>query len=302
MKQSKRKKISEFFKQLASLSLVAWMSGLGFLLGVPFVVWVFELIWGQAHGYNVFGKILLTVLLVVISILYLAGTISLSRKQEEERKLYPSTIDYDVSNRYCSRCKTYEEYMVDASDKYISDYFIEHYEKGISAAIKKHLFHHSVDSLFALYLFKRSIIKDIDKYTNKPITIYCFLHQFGELSMSPFAQKNTKFYSRYGNRYIKNTDYFKKYEFYFNDFETSYSNDSFNINYESSNELDYTLFGDYYKDGYIAVHATAFVKVTGYIAISKYNDNRLILQNCKFEKANYRAYVDQLDEILNEEE
>lgn len=302
MKKSIRAKLSGLWVEITSTTAAGWMSGLGAFLGLPFGYLMFDFIWKEPNELNLLGKILLTVMLFVIGIVYTAGAISLSGKEKEEKERYLSIEDYYTYSKFNGwKVDSYEDYVVKASNKYLESVFEKDMNRGISCAIMDFFDDdENINSLYSIYLFRNYIRQHWEKYENREVTVHCFLLPYSGLSMTPFA-KNCKFRCNYDRDFLNNLKttkpmLFKKnlvvYVDLLDRFEYSFNNDEFNIGFRCSEGFDYWK---YIEDKELPL----FVKVKGNLSIDQYS-NGIVISNCRFEEAYYGRYISTLEERIQE--
>ena len=302
MKKSIRTKLSNLWVEISATSLGSWLGGLGYLVGFPFIYFIFDLIWKEQNELNLFGKILITVMLLIISVLYIAGTIALNSKEKEENERYLSIEDHLTYKKFGGwRVGSYEDYVVKASNKYIESIFEYDMNCGISCAIMDFIDdNENINNLYSIKLFYSYIRQHWEKYENREVTVYCFLLPYNGLSMTPFA-KNYKFRCNYDKDFLthlrttKPTIFQKYLSIYLDlsiDFKPSFHNDEFNIGFRCAEGFNYWK---YIEDKNLPI----FVKVKGNLAIDQYS-NGIIISNCRFEEAYYERYISTLKERKQE--
>lgn len=305
MKKGIKEKITDFFNELANISLVGWMSGLGFFLGLPFAYLIFDFVWKEQNELNLFCKILLTLFLVVISVLYTAGAIALSGKEKEEKERYLSTEDYHTYKKFKGwSVGSYAEFITKASNEYVGSIFEDNMNYGISCAIIDFMEdNNNINSLYSIRLFSYYIRQHWEKYENREVVVDCFLLPYNGLSMTPFA-KDRKFECNYDKEFL---DYLRKKKstlytmnevalesivYKFKSDYSNYSNSEFNIGFRCPEGFDYWKY-ESEKD------LPIFVKVRGNLTIDKYS-NSFVIGNCRFEDQYYETYMMTLREKSQE--
>ena len=302
MKKGIRDKLSNFFNSLTNVSLVSWMSGLGFFIGLPLVGFICDLVWNEPNGLNLFGKIFITLLLVIIGVLYTAGTIALNSKEEEEKERYRSFEDYYTYEKFTGwRADSYAKFIVEASNEYVGSIYEKNMNYGINRAIMDFITDESnINSLYSIKLFDYHIRQQWEKYKDYEITCYCFLLPYGTLSMTPFTKDN-RFKCYYDKEFLdclkrKKSVYCDKNEEVLESiveelkhpFHNSYHNNEFNVHFINPESFDYW--------GYIrGKQLPIFVKVQGNLMLEQHTNN-FVIGNCSFEEADYGQYMSTLRE------
>lgn len=305
MKKGIKEKISDFFNELANISLVGWMSGLGYFVGLPLVGLIFDFLWKEPNELNLLGKIILTLFLIIIGVLYTAGAIALSSKEKEEKERYLSTEDYHTYKKFkgWSVC-SYAEFIAKASNEYVGSIYEKNMNDGIACAIMDFMEdNNNINSLYSIRLFDYYIRQHWEKYENREVVVDCFLLPYNGLSMTPFA-KDGKFQCNYDKEfldylrkkkstlYTMNEDALESIVYKFKTDYSYYSNSEFNIGFRCHEGFDYWKY-ESEKD------LPIFVKVRGNLTIDKYS-NSFVIGNCRFEEAYYERYISTLRE-RNEE-
>lgn len=301
MKKIIREKISDFFNELANISLVGWMSWLGCLIGFSLVGVIFTSLWRVPNKLNLFAKIILTLFIIIIGVLYTAGTVALSRKEKEEEKRYLSIEDYHTYKKFSWGAGSYAEFIVKASNKYVGSIYEKNMNDGIACAIMDFMDDNdNINSLYSIKLFDHYIRQHRRKYENSEVTVYCFLLPYNGLSMTPFA-KDHKFQCNYDKEFL---EYLKRSKTVHSDmnkeifesisytFKFPYRNDEFNIGFRCPEGFDYWKYANE-KD------LPIFVKVRGNLTLDQYS-NSFVIGNCRFEEAYYEKYISTLRERKQE--
>lgn len=298
MKKSIREKISDFFNELANISLVGWMSGLGVFVGLPSVGLIFNFLWKEPNELNLFGKILLTIFLIIFGVLYTAGAIALSSKEKEEEERYRSVEDYCTYKKFGGwRAGSYSEFITKASNEYVGSIYGKNMNDGIACAIMDFMEDNdNINSLYSIRLFSYFIRQHWEKYENREIVVDCFILPYNGLSMTPFA-KDRKFECNYDKDFL---DYLRKkktalytmnqdaLESIVDKFKYNYSNSEFNIGFRCPEGFDFWRYANE-KD------LPIFVKVRGNLTLDQYS-NSFVIGNCRFEDAYYERYLSTLRE------
>ena len=301
MRKKMHDKISAFFKELSQVRLASWMSGLGLFLFLPFVNLQIEFMWEDHNGYSFLFKILSTLLLVILIILYIAAAIGLNARDKDEAERYRSIEDYRIYRKFTGyRLGSYNEYIVAASNKYVESIFENNMNLGISCAIMDFMTDNdNINSLYSIDLFSYYIRQHWDKYENREVVIDCFLLPFNGLSMTPFA-KDGKFQCNYDKEFL---DYLKRkkpvhctknkdaFDCIVGKFKYSYRNDEFNIGFRCPEGFDYWRYANE-KD------LPIFVKVRGNLTLDQYS-NSFVIGNCRFEDQYYERYIATIKEKSN---
>lgn len=298
MKKSIREKISDFFNELANISLVGWMSGLGFFVGLPSVGLIFDFLWKEQNELSLFSKILLTIFLIIFGVLYTAGAIALSNKEKEEKERYLSTEDYHTYKKFKGwSAGSYSEFITKASNEYVGSIYEKDMNDGIACAIMDFMEDNdNINSLYSIRLFSYFIRQHWEKYENREIVVDCFILPYNGLSMTPFA-KDRKFECNYDKDFL---DYLRKkkstlyainqdaLESIVDKFKYRYSNSEFNIGFRFPEGFDFWRYANE-KD------LPIFVKVRGNLTLDQYS-NSFVIGNCRFEDQYYETYMRTLKE------
>ena len=290
--------ISAFFKELSQVRLTSWMSGLGFFLFLPFVILQLEFMWEGHNGYRLLFKILSTLLLVILIILYIAAAISLNVRDKDEGERYPSTQDYLTYKKHGGyQIGSYNDYVIKASEKYLECIFENNMNLGISCAIMDFMRDNSdINSLYSIELFRHHIRQNWDKYKNHEVVVDCFILPYNGLSMTPFTTGG-KFRCRYDKdflNYLKTNkpdyclDNRENFANIVTQFEYSYRNEEFNIGFMCPEGFDYWRYAN-------EKNMPIFVKIRGNLTLNQHS-NSFVIVNCRFEDQDYSRYIGKLKE------
>ena len=290
-------KISTLIAEISAISLAGWMTGLGCFIGLPFVVLILELfIWGGEIKLNLsLGvRIIFTVMLLVLSVLYIVGTIALSKKEKNEKRRYSSVEDYLTYKKFidrwgCYSHRQYEDYIVKASQKYMESIFEDNMNHGIYCSITDFFEDdENINNLYSIRLFSTYIRKNWERYVNREITVYCFLDTpYSGFSMTPLSNNFDCKYDKELLNQIK-ACYPDLFEKHFNYSQWSrFDSYDFSIGFRCADDFNHRKYAE---DKSFPI----FVKATGNLSCDDYS-NRFIISNCRFEEASYEAYISRLN-------
>lgn len=298
-----KEKISNLFEAIKRVSFATWMLLCGIIFGGILISFVNVFM----EGNNALIIIIVYISFIVMVAFYSLAIMILNKRDEEAAQRAQSIKNHEIQQKYAlGDNRSYEKYLNKATDYYMMDLFGENMNLGVACSIIDFVESEGkVLNLYSINLFSSYIHDHWEGYENKEITFYCFVTPRGPLSMTPL--NHSTFSYNYDTEILKLLKY-KKSAFidsdkYFIDelswqMENTYkgkinrvrsfNNNTFDRGFRVPDRFDYSIIRDEDDLG-------VFVKVTGTLAKDKYSNN-IIIEECCFEKSNYRSYVSNLKE------